>query len=250
MNDGDTMNEARSNGRAVAYCRVSTVDQAVEGVSLAAQEAALRAYCTFKGMTLVDVVIDAGVSAGKALSTREGGRRVLDLVESGEVDSVVAYKLDRLFRDCADCLTVTNVWDRNDVALHLVDMGGQAIDTSTAMGRFFLTVMAGAAEMERNLVAERTSTALQHLKANGVQLGGEALGWTRTDDTDDDGRRVVRKVAAECDTVDRIVALRAEGMTLKAISDTLTAEGRPTKRGGKWYPMTVRNVLQRAQVAA
>jgi hypothetical protein len=92
--------------------------------------------------------------------------------------------------------------------------------------------------------------ALQHLKANGVQLGGEALGWTRTDDTDDDGRRVVRKVSAECDTVARIMELRAEGMTLRAIADTLIAEDRPTKRGGQWHPMTVRNVLHRVQATA
>lgn len=245
-----TTPDAGTKLRAVAYCRVSTVEQAAEGVSLDAQDAALRAYCTFRGLDLVDVVVDAGISAGKPLAAREGGRRVLDLVADGDVDAVVALKLDRLFRDCADCLTVTDLWDRDGVSLHLVDMGGQTIDTSTAMGRFFLTVMAGAAEMERNLVRERTAGALQHLRAQGVQLGGEALGWTRDDDTDDDGRKVVRKVAAECETVARILDLRAEGLTLQAIADTLTAEGRPTKRGGNWYPATVRNVLVREGAAA
>ena len=245
-----TAPDTDTNPRAVAYVRVSTVEQAAEGVSLDAQAAALRAYATFRGLDLVDVVVDAGVSAGKPLAAREGGRRVLDLVADGTVEAVVALKLDRLFRDCADCLTVTDLWDRDGVSLHLVDMGGQTIDTSTAMGRFFLTVMAGAAEMERNLVRERTAGALQHLRAQGVQLGGEALGWTRTDDTDDDGRKVVRKVAAECETVTRILDLRAEGLTLQAIADTLTAEGRPTKRGGNWYPATVRNVLVRAERAA
>ena len=239
-----------SKHSAVVYCRVSTREQALEGVSLAAQEAALRAYCTLRNLDVAAVVVDAGVSGGKPLATRAGGRRVLDLVESGAVGSVVAYKLDRLFRDACDCLAVTAQWDRQEVALHLVDLGGQSIDTSTAMGRFMLTVLAGAAEMERNQIRERTSGALQHLKNQGVQLGGEALGWTRTDATDADGRLVVRKVAAECDTVERIMALRADGLTLQAIADTLTADGRPTKRGGKWYPMTVRNVLQRAQAAA
>ncbi|MBU0611288.1 MAG: recombinase family protein, partial [Armatimonadetes bacterium] len=118
------------------------------------------------------------------------------------------------------------------------------------MGRFMLTVLAGAAEMERNQIRERTAAALQHLKSTGVQLGAEALGWTRDDATDADGRRVVRKVEAECDTVARILALRAEGMTLQAIAAAVTAEGRPTKRGGKWFPSTVRNVLQRAEVTA
>ena len=246
-----TASKGTENKRsAVVYCRVSTREQATEGVSLDAQESALRAYCALRSLDVAAVVVDAGVSGGKALSTRAGGRRVLDLVESGEVCSVVAFKLDRLFRDACDCLAVTAQWDRLDVALHLVDLGGQSIDTSTAMGRFMLTVLAGAAEMERNQIRERTAAALQHIKGTGAQLGGEALGWTRTDDTDEAGRLVVRKVQAECDTVERIMELRAEGMTLQAIADTLTAEGRPTKRGGQWYPMTVRNVLQRAEATA
>lgn len=239
-----------SKSSAVIYCRVSTTEQADEGVSLEAQESALRAYCSMRGLDVVEVVIDAGVSAGKPLATRHGGLRVLEMVDAGTVGAVVAYKLDRLFRDCADCLTVTSGWDRLGVALHLVDLGGQAIDTSTAMGRFFLTVMAGAAEMERNLVSERTASALQHLKSKGVQLGGEALGWTRGDETDEDGRRIVREVDAEIETVERITDLRAAGYTLRAIADTLTAEGRPTKRGGKWYPATVRNIIRRAERAA
>ena len=246
----DTTDAASTATRAVAYARVSTAEQAAEGVSLAAQAASLRAYCEFRGLELVDVVVDAGVSAGKPLADREGGRRILDLVAAGEVAAVVSFKLDRLFRDCADCLTVTDAWDKGGVALHLVDMGGQTIDTSTAMGRFFLTVMAGAAELERNMVRDRTRTALAHLRSQGVQLGGEALGWTRADDTDDDGRKLVRAVKAEADTVARILALRAEGRTLQAIADTLTAEGRPTKRGGNWYPATVRNVLVREEATA
>lgn len=85
----------------VGYVRVSTEEQAAEGVSLDAQEAALRAYSAMRGLTLVEVVIDAGVSAGKPLSSREGGRRVLDLVKRGKVGAVIAWKLDRLFRDRA-----------------------------------------------------------------------------------------------------------------------------------------------------
>ena len=59
----------------------------------------------------------------------------------------VQTKLDRLFRNCQDCLQVTALWDRLGISLHLIDLGGQAIDTSSAMGRFFLTVMGGAAEI-------------------------------------------------------------------------------------------------------
>src|SRR5262245_39614025 len=137
---------------AIGYTRVSTDEQVTSGVSLDAQEAAIRAYCAMRGLDLAEMIVDAGVSAGQPLSSREGGERVGDV----GIAAVVAYKLDRVFRDCADCLAVVRDWDERDVALHLVDLGGQTIDTGTAMGRFFLTVMAGAAELERNLIGERT----------------------------------------------------------------------------------------------
>jgi site-specific DNA recombinase len=235
-----------STPRAVGYVRVSTLEQAGEGVSLEAQTAALRAYCTLRGLELVEVVVDAGVSAGKPLHERAGGRRVLDLVARGDVSAVLAYKLDRLFRDCADCLTVTAGWDGAGAALHLVDLGGQAVDTSSAMGRFFLTVMAGAAELERNQIRERTTTALAHLRAEGVRMGGAALGWTYGDETDTAGRRIVADVQAEAETVARILALRAGGAGLSEIARTLASEGHTTKRGGAWHASTVRAVLVRS----
>jgi site-specific DNA recombinase len=60
--------------RAVGYGRVSTQEQAEQGISLDAQEARIRAYATMRGLELVAVVVDAGVSAGKyTLEQREGG---------------------------------------------------------------------------------------------------------------------------------------------------------------------------------
>ena len=224
---------------AVAYIRVSTEEQASEGVSLDAQEAALRAYCTMRGLTLVELVSDAAVSAGKPLATREGGRRVLDLVKRGEVGSVVAWKLDRLFRDCADCLTTTGRWDKAEVALHLVDMGGQAIDTSTAMGRFFLTVMAGAAEMERNLVRERTSAGMAHKKAKGERVGTVPYGSRLAGDG-----VALEENNEEQEVIARLKALRAEGLTLQAITDRLNTDGTPA-RGKRWHLTTVARLLKR-----
>lgn len=230
-----------------AYTRVSTDEQAMHGVSLDAQHQAIRAYCAMRGLAEPVIIVDAGVSAGKPLAKRDGGRRVLELVRSGEVDAVVSLKLDRLFRDCADCLDVVREWDQRDVALHLVDLGGQTIDTSTAMGRFFLTVMAGAAELERNLVGERTKEALAHVRREGVRLGGEALGWRRSEATTDDGRRAVETIEDEHETVRLVRALRDEGHSLRTICSKLTALNRKTKRGGAWRPKLIASVLRRTE---
>ncbi|MBM4438126.1 MAG: recombinase family protein [Actinobacteria bacterium] len=222
--------------KAIGYIRVSTEEQASEGISLDAQRSALVAYAAMRGLDLVAIVEDAGVSAGKPLEERPGGKRVLDAV--GDVQAVITLKLDRLFRDCVDCLTVTGAWDKAGVALHLIDMGGQAIDTSTAMGRFFLTVMAGAAEMERNLIRGRTRSAMAHKKAQGEAVGRPALGFEIRD-----GKLV--QVKAEAELVARVKALRAGGATLQEIADLLNREGVPTKRGGQWATSTLSGLLRR-----
>ncbi len=82
---------------------------------------------------LGEVIIDAGVAAGKLLASRAGGAKLLTLVKGKKVGAVVALKLDRLFRNCADCLSVVEGWDKAGVAVRLVDLGGQAVDTSSTM---------------------------------------------------------------------------------------------------------------------
>lgn len=225
---------------AVAYVRVSTEEQAAEGVSVDAQIAAVRAYAMLRGLDLVDVVVDAGVSAGKPLADRAGGAVVLDLVRRRKVRAVVGVKLDRLFRNAGDCLTTTEAWDKAGVALHLVDMGGQAIDTSSAMGRFFLTVMAGAAEMERNLIRERTTTALAHKRANGKRTSKDApIGQRIATDGD-----TLEADADEQRAVELARSLRADGYTVRAIVDALEAAG-IAPRGARWHPTTVNRMLAR-----
>lgn len=223
----------------VGYVRVSTTEQATEGVSLEGQQTALEAYCRMRGLTLVELVQDAGVSAGKPLRRREGGQRVLEHVRRRKVYGVVAWKLDRLFRDCAECLTVIGAWDRDQVALHLVDMGGQAIDTSTAMGRFFLTVMAGAAEMERNLIRERTAAGMAVKQRKGQRVGQVPYGYR----LDDDGVRLLAD-EQEQDVLGKLQHWRQEGMTLQGIVSALNAQGMPA-RGQRWHLTTVARLLRR-----
>jgi DNA invertase Pin-like site-specific DNA recombinase len=228
--------QATDNAAAVLYIRVSTDEQAAEGVSLAAQEARLRAYCTMRGLAVAAVVRDEGVSAFKPLATRPGGRELLAAIADGSAAHVVAVKLDRLFRNAADALAHTEAWAHDGVSLHLVDMGGAALDTASATGRMMLTMLAGFAEFERALTAERTTAALAYKRANREAYAPTPYGYTRTGDT-------LAADAAELATVARIRALSEAGHSLAAIARTLTAEGVPTKRGGRWHASTVRYLL-------
>jgi site-specific DNA recombinase len=230
-----------SSTTVVAYCRVSTEEQAIEGVSLDAQQARIRAYCAMRGLELVDVVIDAGVSGYKPLAERGGGARLLDMVRARRVHGVVALKLDRLFRNCADCLDVTAGWDRSGIALHLVDLGGQAVDTSSAMGRFFLTVMAGAAELERNQIGERTSLAMQHMREQHQYTGGMPRWGYRPD-----GDGTLVPVPQELKVSAEAKVLRDGGMSLVNIARVLAQHGFASRVGRAFGPEQVQRILRAA----
>jgi len=224
--------------KAIGYIRVSTEEQAAEGVSLDAQRAKLEAYATLRGLELTEVVVDAGVSAGKPLESRKGGAELLRALRrrKGAPRAVVALKLDRLFRNAGDCLATVAAWDRRGVALHLLDLGGSTLDTSSAMGRFFLTVMAGAAELERNLTRERTADALAHKKARGERVGQVPFGYQA------DGAELVED-PGEQKTIAAIVELHRHGLSLRAIVDELNDTPELKPRGKRWHLTTIRRIL-------
>jgi DNA invertase Pin-like site-specific DNA recombinase len=223
--------------KAAIYLRVSTMEQASEGVSLEAQEERVRAYCQLAGLEPMAMIREEGVSGGKPLATRPGGAELVDLVAHKKVAHVVALKLDRLFRDAADALNQTRAWDKAGVSLHLVDLGGMAFNSSSAMGRFFLSTMAAVGELERNLIAERTEMALSHKKAHLEAYARTPYGYDRQGDTLTPNRQ-------EQSIIDEIKTWRAAGWTLGKIAGELTRRQIPTKRGGAWYPGTVKYLLE------
>jgi DNA invertase Pin-like site-specific DNA recombinase len=223
------------NHKAVAYIRVSTAEQTKFGVSLETQEARLQAYCQMAGLELTAMLREESVSASIPLAKRPSGAKLLEHL-SGDVRHVVAFKLDRLFRDAEDALRQTKAWDRAGVALHLVDIGGQSMNTGSAMGRMFLTLMAGFAELERNLIAERTTAVLAHKKQLGRVYNHEPFGFRRV------GDKLVALVD-EMAVVHLMRERREDGWSLGMISDALNRDGVSSKNGGKWHRRTVKNIL-------
>ena len=193
-------------------------------------------YALLHKLNLVEIVSDEGISGSIALADRAGGRRVLDLLRHEGVDHVIALKLDRLFRDAADALVQTRVWDRKGIAVHLIDVGGQTIITSSAMGRMFLTMMSGFAELERNLIAERTAAALQHKKAKGQIYNHVPLGFVRAGD-----QLVPDK--GEQEVIEKIIAMRGDGMAYGKIAAALNDEGISGKLGGRFHASTISKIV-------
>lgn len=222
--------------KAIGYIRVSTEKQADEGASLELQRDRITAYCRLHGLDLALIIEDQGVSGSIPLRQRPDGREIDAALKQHHAKHVIGLKLDRLFRDAADALTQTKSWDNAGIGLHLIDVGGQTINTATAMGRMFLTMMAGFAELERNLIAERTASALQNKKARLEVYSALPLGYEAQDGKlipiDEEGR-----VVAE------IQDMRDQGMTLRDIAGDLNERGIKGKRGGKFYASTIKAIL-------
>ena len=225
----------------IAYTRVSTFEQAAEGLSLEAQASRLQAYCASRGQQC-RLIEDAGVSARLPLFRRPGGAELLQMVSEGQASGVAALRLDRLFRDAADCLTVTRGWDDLGVGLHCLDLG---IDTSTPTGRAFLTVAAAFAEMERSVIAERTREGLRAAQAQGARLGGVPYGWRRGPERDDDGRLLWFEVSGEQAVIRRIRRAHKKGKSYRQIASELNLEGVPAHKGGAWCASAVMRVEAR-----
>jgi len=206
----------------VAYLRVSTEEQAVSGLGLADQRAVIAAEAERRGWDSIEYVTDDGYSA-KSLA-RPGITEALDRLSAGKAGVLVVAKLDRLSRSVHDFTGLIARAKREGWELNVLDL---ALDTSTPNGKFMASVLASVAELERDLISARTSAALAQLKASGKRLGRP---------------RVMPESVTE-----RIVSERAEGRTLAAIADALNADNVPTARGGaRWYPSTVKRVLESA----
>jgi site-specific DNA recombinase len=230
--------DTRKTNRAIGYVRVSSQEH-VNGTSLDSQRSQIEAYAAMKGIELVASLIDAGVSGGKPLAERPAGSELVKMLESGQADSVIICKLDRGFRSASDCLVNVEAWEKRGTSLHILNLGGQSVDTSTPTGKFFIMVMAGAAELERNLINERCN---EGRKAEGRRIGEIPFGWTLADDD-----KTLIENPEEQRALGLIAFLKQDGHSLRSIADELNARQIATKKGlGAWTHGQVHSILKRA----
>ena len=230
MSNARTANTSR---QAIGYVRVSTEQQADSGLSIAAQRVKLEALATLNDYQLIDVVVDAGAGA-KSLD-RPGWQRVMDAVHARQVGAVLIAKLDRCTRSVADLALLIDTFSRRGVALI---SAAESLDTSSAGGRLVVNVLGAVAQWEREATAERTSAALQVLKAQGRATGGVApYGFQFID-----GRREWHQ--GEQETHAAIIEHRRAGLSWAKVVDKLNATGHRTRTGGQWTRQGAHQVHQ------
>jgi DNA invertase Pin-like site-specific DNA recombinase len=202
--------------RAIAYVRVSTEEQKREGYGPAAQRASLNLFAASKGFTLVDVIEDLDVSAGKPLTDRPGGARLFAELskpaKTRKADAVIVTSIDRMFRDTCEGLQFLAWASPRKVRLISVLM---EIDTSSATGKLNVTMMLAHAEFERNRIRERTREAMAEMKRQGRLVGSVPFGCVSHDIRDHTGavvERYLKRDPATWPTRQRIVDLYRNGL--------------------------------------
>ncbi len=220
--------------KAYGYTRVSTEEQAKEGVSLNAQKAKIEAFAILKDLNLVEVITDEGMS-GKDID-RPGLAKLIELVRGKEAEAVIVYKLDRLSRRTRDLLfLIEDVFKKGNSRFFSLT---EQIDTETAIGKFFLTLMGAMAQMERELIAERTKTTLDYKKELGESLGHIPYGYRRV------AGKLVRN-ELEQRVIQKIKRLRRRGKSYREIAKLLNEQGVSTRsKGARWHDSSVWYVLQ------
>ncbi|MCQ6356646.1 recombinase family protein [Bacillus cereus] len=138
------------------YGRVSSVGQKLDTQVKQLQEAGC------------DIIFKEKVS-GRKKEDREQFKQLLETVQ--EDDIIVVTKLDRFARSTKDALNTVEYLNSKGVSLIVLNMGGDKVDTSTAIGKLMITVLSGIAEFEADMIKERQLEGIEEAKQRGVYKG-------------------------------------------------------------------------------
>lgn len=216
-----------AQGRFVAYYRVSTQQQGRSGLGLEAQQEAVRRYLNGGAWELVGAYTE--VESGRRVDRPQLAAALVECKRQGA--TLIVAKLDRLAR---------NVHFVSGLIESGVDF--VAADMPQA-NKTMIQMHAVMAEWERDQISKRTKDALAAAKARGVKLGTAGAANLRP--------MLERRKAAADQYANKmrgvLLALKARGLSQRAVADELNKLGIAPPRGGSWHLATVQRVMARLQ---
>ena len=211
------------------YIRVSTFDQAREGFSLREQEERLKEFCKFKRYNIYKVYQDSGISAKN--DKRPAYQEMIEDVKKGNINVIVALKLDRLTRSVYDIEKLMKFV--NDYECDIDCMADES-NTTTSNGRMVMRIMTSVSQNEIEKCSERTKFGMAGAIKNGHIPNRTGLGFKR------ENKKLVPDPLTK-DIIVRIFDLYLEGKSHQAIANIYNKE----KVLGKtnWYDSTIQKIL-------
>ena len=221
--------------RIAIYVRVSTLDQAREGYSLAAQRKTLEAWIKDNGHKLVAVYEDAGISA-KDIDHRPAMRQLLDDAKKRDFDVVLFWALSRFTRSIPDLYHSIDHLEKYGITIKSYT---EPFDTCSVFGRFVVGLLGLIAVLEREITAERVKASMMERAAQGKRTCNEVLGY---DLNGPDGLRINE---AEAERVRYIYDRYLEYRNLSAVAELCTLKGYCGKRGRVFKAQHIKTILTR-----
>ena len=211
------------------YIRVSTFDQVREGFSLGEQEERLKEFCKFKRYNIYKVYQDAGISAKN--DKRPAYQEMIEDVKKGNINVIVALKLDRLTRSVYDIEKLMKFV--NDYECDIDCMADES-NTTTSNGRMVMRIMTSVSQNEIEKCSERTKFGMEDAIKSGHIPNRTGLGFKR------ENKKLVPDPLTK-DIIVRIFDLYLEGKSHQAIANIYNKE----KVLGKtnWYDSTIQKIL-------
>ena len=186
----------------------------------------------------VQIYTDAGVSGAVKLGMRPAGEQLLEAMKPG--DTVIASKLDRMFRSASDAIAMFDLFRERGVDLVLFDISNEPV--SSGVGKLIMTILAAVADMERIRIKERTAEGRKAAKAKGRAVGNVPFGYRKVAGTSE-----LEIDEGETFAASRMRELYQQKLSLPRIADLLRLSGYVSRSGTPYTPMAIRRVVMEAQ---
>ena len=216
----------------IGYVRVSSEISKIKGNSINNQINKVSDFCSLNDYELVDVLKDEGKS-GMEFSKRDGYLELINRCKTENINGVVVYCLSRLGRRMKDIIDVMELFNKNDIEFYSVK---ENINNKDIMGKLMMNILMSFNEFEVDNIRERIIDVKRNNKENGLVYGKLMYG------KDKDGKLLIDN-KDEMKVIRYMKMLRSKGYSYFRISDRLNDKSIVSKSGGKWYGMSVSNVL-------
>lgn len=223
------------------YKRVSTNKQ---DSSTEQQELMLQNFLSRKGITEFINLQDSDVSGKMPIFKRPQGRELLNMKEG---DTLVCVSHDRLFRNFRDGVDMIDDWLKQDIKIYLLNISSDVAisfkDANVEMQLYFLMLFS---HKEARTIAARTKDNMKFRKENGKTYSSAPYGYDNLGERGSNGKIVNGKLTPnerEQQVITKIKELNAIGSSLGFIAEQLNDLGITSKKGGRWHPKTVQDVI-------
>lgn len=227
--------------KTVIYIRVSSEQQSKHGFSMENQKDRAEAYCAYKGFSNIEIITDEAKS-GKRFDNRSGIQQIIEMADNKQIDNLIVYSISRIGRNAIETLAFIEHLKKKKVTLHSIT---ESADGSTPYGRYIIGIIALNAQLESELIGERTHAILSNKKSKnetystapyGLKIEGRVIS--------DDGKVLeAGKLIPHEDEAPIVKFIFSRNTYPAEIKDFLNNAGVKTKKAKQWSNQSVKNIL-------